>query len=418
MVEAVALELSRTDRKINCCRLTIAVSLALYQQRIVSEELFELKSQLTGRMLGDPFVAELPLALTIFLNPDLFVVLERQATDAETAAHHLVELGQGQPDASLLQAENWIALSVKQQQPEGETGFRTFWDFVNLTQLASGQADVVSDLMFAAMPDFFQDSIAAGLSSLLPDDANRDRAMAATNQVIRNLFESNPDLATREGDTLKPIADSLSLLAELIPADVSEVIRRTAGQPDFVSLLETSDFFSGTPGEAPEQGAPKQRAPKRRAPKQRSILSSVEDFFRAEDWVFERVESRSILRLRFQGQNDQWLCLAEVRESLRQLVFYSIGPAKMPEARRGEVCEFLMKVNYELAVGCFDLDFDDGEVRFRTSLDVEGCELTAALIRNAVYTNVLTMDRYLPGMMAVLEGRVSVEDAIAQIKNS
>ena len=40
----------------------------------------------------------------------------------------------------------------------------------------------------------------------------------------------------------------------------------------------------------------------------------------------------------------------------------------------------------------------DGEVRYKSSIDFEGAELTPSLIRNTIYPAVQTMDRYLPGI--------------------
>jgi hypothetical protein len=48
------------------------------------------------------------------------------------------------------------------------------------------------------------------------------------------------------------------------------------------------------------------------------------------------------------------------------------------------------------------MDFESGEVRFRTSIDFEGQGLSYALVSNHVYPNVWMMDRYLPGLFAVV----------------
>jgi hypothetical protein len=68
-------------------------------------------------------------------------------------------------------------------------------------------------------------------------------------------------------------------------------------------------------------------------------------------------------------------------------------------------------------IGNFELDLVDGEIRFKTSNDVKNDRLSSALFQPLVYTNVVMMDRYLPGIMAVIYGGVSPENAIAQIEN-
>jgi hypothetical protein len=58
-----------------------------------------------------------------------------------------------------------------------------------------------------------------------------------------------------------------------------------------------------------------------------------------------------------------------------------------------------------MTIGNFELDYTDGEIRYKTSIDVTGDRLTAALIQRLVYINVTMMDEYLPGIQAVLAGQ-------------
>ena len=74
------------------------------------------------------------------------------------------------------------------------------------------------------------------------------------------------------------------------------------------------------------------------------------------------------------------------------------------------------QLDYGMTIGNFELDYTDGEIRYKTSIDVEGDQLTSALIKNLVYTNVRMMDEYLPGITAVIEAGVSPEEVIWAIE--
>jgi hypothetical protein len=80
------------------------------------------------------------------------------------------------------------------------------------------------------------------------------------------------------------------------------------------------------------------------------------------------------------------------------------------------LAEFITRTNYGLIVGNFEMDFADGEIRYKTSIDIDGDELTSEIIKHLVYANVTMMDEYLPGIIAVIEKDVSPVDAIAQIE--
>lgn len=80
------------------------------------------------------------------------------------------------------------------------------------------------------------------------------------------------------------------------------------------------------------------------------------------------------------------------------------------------MAEYLTRANYGLVLGNFEMDFRDGEVRYKTSIDVEGAEIVPGLIRNLVYANVITMDRYLPGLLSVIYGNLTPHEAITQVE--
>lgn len=145
------------------------------------------------------------------------------------------------------------------------------------------------------------------------------------------------------------------------------------------------------------------------------ILKALEEFFGEDDWSYSRVENRPILRMGFQGKSGNWTCYAQSREEDEQFLFYAICPLAIPEARRSAVNEYITRANYGMIIGNFEMDLDDGEVRFKSSLDVQGVELTHDLIRNAAYPACLMMDKYLPGLVAILGG-TSAKDAIDDVE--
>ena len=116
----------------------------------------------------------------------------------------------------------------------------------------------------------------------------------------------------------------------------------------------------------------------------------------------------------YRGETGQWTCQQLCVDSRRCISLsganHSAG-GKIPEA-----AEFITRANYGLTIGNFELDFDDGEVRYKTSLDVEGTALTHSLCRQIVVANVFIMDRYLPGLMAVISGAQTPAQAVANIE--
>lgn len=147
-----------------------------------------------------------------------------------------------------------------------------------------------------------------------------------------------------------------------------------------------------------------------------ALTDTVAAFFAAEDWPV--VESDDgVLETAFEGNTSAWPCRIYVFEADERVVFVSAFPELVPEERRTAVGEFCNRANFGLAVGNFEVDHDGGEVRFRTGVDGEGTTITVEHIRNLVVANVMTMDRYIDGIAAVLRGTAPA-DAVEDIEDA
>jgi hypothetical protein len=134
----------------------------------------------------------------------------------------------------------------------------------------------------------------------------------------------------------------------------------------------------------------------------RSALEVIADFLRGEGWPCERMGEQMLLRTRYQNSSDEWSCFAHTRPEVEQVVFYSVAPVRAPEVLRPAVAEYLTRANWGLIMGNFEFDYSDGEVRFKTSIQLNGTPLTASLLHPLVYNNVAAMGQYLPGLRGVI----------------
>ena len=147
----------------------------------------------------------------------------------------------------------------------------------------------------------------------------------------------------------------------------------------------------------------------------RPISEIMLDFFSEDDWDYYWWEEGETLQLECQVSNGRLTCYAKAINDKQQFVFYALCPLTASEDRRSAIAELITKINYGMVIGNFEFDFSDGEIRYKTSLDVEGDRLSLALIKQAVYINVLTMDKYLPAIAAVINNELSVDNALDQL---
>jgi len=139
-------------------------------------------------------------------------------------------------------------------------------------------------------------------------------------------------------------------------------------------------------------------------------------FFQEDEWKFTRLDNEPSLLMTVNGKSANFLCYAKAREEQDQFLFYAIYPMKAPEEKRLATAEYVARANYGLVIGNLELDMSDGEVRYKTSIDIEGAQLTLALFRTLVHANLSTADRYYPGFMALLYTDITPAEAIARVE--
>ena len=148
-----------------------------------------------------------------------------------------------------------------------------------------------------------------------------------------------------------------------------------------------------------------------------SLFDLLVDFLSDDGWAPESLPGESMARLRVRGENGEWDAFALAREEEHQVVVYAECPLSAPNDRRAETMALITRTNFGLSIGNFELDLDDGEIRYRTSLDVKEDRLSPALLRHLIWNNIGTTDKYLPALRQVIESGTSAAEALARIES-
>ena len=146
------------------------------------------------------------------------------------------------------------------------------------------------------------------------------------------------------------------------------------------------------------------------------LLDTARAFFDEDNWPYAQLEGRDTLQLSAQADGEEWKCFAQAREVQSQFVFYSLYPENTPEDKRSIMAEFITRANFGIVIGNFEMDWNDGETRFKTSIDVEGDRLTPALVKALVYANVRAMRQYMPGIRLIIAENASAIEAIEEVE--
>jgi hypothetical protein len=135
-------------------------------------------------------------------------------------------------------------------------------------------------------------------------------------------------------------------------------------------------------------------------------------FLAADGWPVapDTFDGLPCIRTRFIGTDEAWDCRARPYDPFGQLAFESILPVTVEPEHRDAVTQLIVRTNWRLLTGAFQLDVDTGELDFRTMLFLsDDAELSDALCRGLVYSNVLTVDRCLAEFRSAAAGGDALE---------
>ncbi|MDD4269165.1 MAG: YbjN domain-containing protein [Pirellulales bacterium] len=122
-------------------------------------------------------------------------------------------------------------------------------------------------------------------------------------------------------------------------------------------------------------------------------------------------ENRSICA-DFRGEVGTYRMIAAVDDQAELFQVFGCPPLRVPEGARPAVAETIVRANYRLNVGKFEMDFDQGELRFQASQILTDDRLEDSVIDRLMGTTLSLLDVYLPAILSVIYGNELPEDAI------
>lgn len=146
-----------------------------------------------------------------------------------------------------------------------------------------------------------------------------------------------------------------------------------------------------------------------------TIREAVENFFEVDSVKHEPFDEHNVASAIYSVDAKFGHATVFFRAYNDKLIITMVIPINADEAERSKVAEFLLRANYGLRVGCFDFDFNDGEISYRVALycgEDEFIPPTYEQIDFAVVVGLLMIEKYGNALVKVMFGLIEPEDAV------
>ena len=147
------------------------------------------------------------------------------------------------------------------------------------------------------------------------------------------------------------------------------------------------------------------------------IIDAVRDWLDQDDWRYEFDAEETLIRLNV--TLDSKIKKAHIVFLFKEdcYTLYATAPINGDTDDLTELNKFIAMANYGLRNGNFELDFRDGEIRYKTFVNCDGLEtLPKEIIKDSLLAACFTLDRYGNGLAALAMGFSDAETEIKKVE--
>lgn len=133
-----------------------------------------------------------------------------------------------------------------------------------------------------------------------------------------------------------------------------------------------------------------------------SLFDSLKRAFADRGWHCDPVAGREVVEAFFEAHHTRVRVHAQVFADIRAVSVVGYATADVPAARAGLIAETLMRLNQQLTLGNFEMDYDAGRVFFRIT-NIFGSDAgETSIMASMVHAAVAEIDRLTPFLTLLL----------------
>lgn len=150
------------------------------------------------------------------------------------------------------------------------------------------------------------------------------------------------------------------------------------------------------------------------------LAEAINQFLTEDDWKFSFNEDEGIFSFKLNLENMLKHVEYYVRVRKEDYIVHVIAPINADHTDQqviAQMAEFICRANFGIVNGNFELDLTDGEIRYKCFVNCDGCSPSSEVIKDSIYVPASMYDRYASGLIGVLFGQLTAQEAIAKCEN-
>ena len=135
------------------------------------------------------------------------------------------------------------------------------------------------------------------------------------------------------------------------------------------------------------------------------IIDQVRDYMEEDEWRYEFDEERKLIRANINLKCKLKSVRMVISFNESGYTVYVIPNLKSEKESLNDVQEYITRANYGVRNGNFEMDLEDGEVRYKLYVNTRGMkEIPLEIIDDSLKMPALMVDKYGDGLSALMLG--------------
>ncbi|MGE3779534.1 MAG: YbjN domain-containing protein, partial [Pirellulaceae bacterium] len=126
--------------------------------------------------------------------------------------------------------------------------------------------------------------------------------------------------------------------------------------------------------------------------------------FSSRDMQFQAVPEKNLVIAGFGGQHFRFTTFAQLTDDENLLQVFSYPGVVVPAGARKMIADLVARANYGIKVGKFELDMNDGELRYHACTVIANQSLSDAAIGILIGASLHALERYMPAVLSCIYG--------------
>jgi hypothetical protein len=139
------------------------------------------------------------------------------------------------------------------------------------------------------------------------------------------------------------------------------------------------------------------------------MFEKFKEYLKRVELAFSIVENEAVITFGYRSKGN-YQCIIDIDEEDKIVIIYTILGSLVELEKRNRIAQLLTRINFGIRIGNFEMDYDDGQIRYKTSIDYDGVkDFDDSFLENLILSNLAKTDEYYQAIEEGLHTRKTIE---------